>query len=867
MLTCVLSASSLLWAQQASGGENFTNSLGMKMVRIEAGQFRMGSEDGQWDEHPVNQVAISSSFYLGATEVTNAQYERFDPEHRKLRGKLGYSQEDDEAVVFVSWADAIAFCKWLSQKEGRSYRLPTEGEWEYACRAGTTTKYSTGDKLSQTFQKNVKNSWFPSRRDGSEVVPLHVGNTPPNAWGLHDMHGNVEEWCYDWYGPYKAGDCTDPVGPADGNFRVTRGGSHSTTLEYLRSANRMGTLPQDKHWLIGFRVALGQMPRTKPHAVEPRRRWARDVRQSKADWSKGPELSKPYFKGPIQYVNIPPGSEGPLYSRHNHCPALVACPNGDLLAIWYTCRSEPGRELGIAASRLRQGSNEWEEAEPFWNAPDRNDHASALYLHDDGTIYHFNGLGAAGTWGALATVMRTSTDNAATWSRARLIMPEHGPRHMPIETVFQTKEGNLIVPCDAVTGGGGGSAVLISRDVGETWTDPGEGREQPNFTEGAEGAWIAGIHAGVVQLRDGRLMAFGRGNTINGKMPMSMSSDMGQTWTYRASPFPPIGGGQRLVLTRLQEGPIFFASFASNMEFKDRWGNVFTGSGLFAALSYDEGRTWDIRRLITTGGPARSVDGGGNTGVFTMSETSAEPKGYMSVHQTPDGIIHLISSKQYYAFNLAWLKQDPPAPPPPPTAADLKPKARLEMLFNADRLPTDAGWRFNGTNTREEAVELYGGTLKIVTGKGQRVRWIGDSQENFGAASGAHTAKITMRVTRCTAGSRGIDFETYVPAVGRSFITVTTSAVYWFGGGFELLADNLDNTSTMHTYRLAVDVAGNVLVFRDNRLLGTRKTHPSRDNISGLKGAYLQWGEGAGASEADAIVDAVAFDIGGVYRP
>jgi hypothetical protein len=124
-----------------------------------------------------------------------------------------------------------------------------------------------------------------------------------------------------------------------------------------------------------------------------------------------------------------------------------------------------------------------------------------------------------------------------------------------------------------------------------------------------------------------------------------------------------------------------------------------------------------------------------------------------------------------------------------------------------------------------------------------------------------------MCVTRCTTGSRGIDFETYVPAVGRSFITVTTSAVYWFGGGFELLADNLDNTSTMHTYRLAVDVAGNVLVFRDNRLLGTRKTHPSRDNISGLKGAYLQWGEGAGASEADAIVDAVAFDIGGVYRP
>ncbi|MBC8216904.1 MAG: exo-alpha-sialidase [Planctomycetes bacterium] len=439
---------------------------------------------------------------------------------------------------------------------------------------------------------------------------------------------------------------------------------------------------------------------------------------------------------------------------------------------------------------------------------------------------------------------------------------------MPIESVFQTQEGHIIVPCDAVTGGGGGSAVLISRDGGKTWIDPGEGREQPNFTEGAEGAWVAGIHAGVVQLTDGRLMAFGRGNTIDGRMPMSISADMGRTWTYRASPFPPIGGGQRLVLARLQEGPILFASFASSMEFKDRQVNTFTGSGLFVALSYDEGRTWDIRRLITPGGPARSVDGGGNTGMFVMSDTSAEPKGYMSVHQTPDGVIHLISSKQYYAFNLAWLKQNPPVLPPPPTAADLKPKARLDKPFRADKWPTEAGWRFNGTDVREEeAVELTGGTLKIVTKEGQRVRWVGDSQEDFGAARGAHTAQITMRVTRCTARSRGIDFETYVPAVGRSFITVTTSAVLWFDGSFEPLAENLDNASAMHTYRMATDAAGNVLIFRDGELLDTRKAHASRDNISGLKGAYLQWGEGASASEADAIVDAIAFDLGGPYRP
>jgi len=657
--TTLFCATALLMGAEMPTERTFTNSCDMTFVRVNVGSFLMGSENGQWDERPTHEVTISQAFYLGVTEVTNAQYEQFDPEHKQLRGKLGYAQEDDEAVVFVSWENAVAFCKWLSQKEGRPYRLPTEAEWEYACRASTTTPYSTGSTLPQAFQKNVKNSWFPARRDSSAPVPLHVGKTPPNPWGLMDMHGNVEEWCLDWYGPYEAGARVDPVGRAQGDFRVTRGGSHSTTLAYLRCANRMGTLPQDKHWLIGFRIALGETPQSKALPTEAPRRWARQVSQDKPDRSKRPDPEAPYFKGPIQYVKIPAGSEGPLYSRHNHCPALVGCPNGDLLAIWYSCRNEPGRELTIVASRLRRGSNEWEEADLFWNAPDRNDHASALYLHDNGTIFHFNGLGAGGTWGALATIMRKSQDNGVTWSRARLIMPEHGLHHMPIESVFQTKEGHFIVPCDAVTGGSGGSAVLISRDEGKTWNDPGAGRAQPTFTQGATGAWIAGIHAGVVQLKDGQLLALGRGDTIDGHMPMSVSRDMGKTWTYQASPFPPISGGQRLVLTRLQQGPIFLASFAARMESKDHSGNTFTGSGLFAALSYDEGQTWDIRRLITPGGPARSVDGGGNTGTFTMSQGAAEPKGYMSVHQTPDNVIHLISSKQYYAFNLAWLQQNP----------------------------------------------------------------------------------------------------------------------------------------------------------------------------------------------------------------
>ena len=859
----------LLWVPGPAVSAGFTNSLGMKMVRVEPGTFRMGSREGDWDEVPVHRVTISSPFHVSATEVTNAQYEQFDPEHKNLRGKLGFSREDDEAVVFVSWHEAVAFCEWLSEKEGRPYRLPTEAEWEYACRAGTTTPYSTGEELPAPFRKNVKNSWYPGRGGKDDVVPLHVGRTPPNPWGLYDLHGNVEEWCLDLYGPYAEGPQTDPVGRSDGDFKVTRGGSHSTTLEYLRSANRMGTLPEDKHWLIGFRVVCGEMPDTGPLPAVPKRRWARDVSHQKADWSAGPDMSEPYFEGPVPYVKIPPGPDGPLYARHNHCPALVACPNGDMLAIWYTCRREPGRELGIAASRLRRGSDEWEPAAPFWNAPDRNDHASAMFLDEDGTIYHFNGLGAAGTWGALATVMRTSTDSGATWSEATLIMPEHGLHHMPIESVFKTKEGYLIVPCDAVPGGQGGSTLLISRDGGKTWNDPAEGRGPSDFEAGNTGPLIAGIHAGVVQLRDGRLMALGRGNSIDWRMPMSITDDMGKTWTYRASPFPAIGGGQRLILTRLNEGPILFASFGK-ITFTDTAGNEHSGSGLFAALSYDEGQSWDVRRLITPGGPPQRVDGGGNTGIFTMSYSSAEPRGYLSVHQTPDDVIHLITSKQYYRFNLAWLKADPPPPPPSPDPADLEQKADLAQVFHADKLPTQAGWRFNGTHVDEaQAAEATGGVLRIDTAQGQRVRWVGEPPRHFENPSSdrGHTLEITMKVTRSTAPARGIDLESYVPGVGRAFVTVTRSAVFYHDGGFTRLAGGLDNASDMHTYRLSVLPDGVVHVFRDGTHLGAKRTLPGPDRMARARGAYIQWGEGAGGSEADAAVTRVAYDTGGSYRP
>jgi formylglycine-generating enzyme required for sulfatase activity len=634
----------------------FTNSLGMDMVPVAAGEFIMGSRGealpesvtprahlrhGDVDERPAHRVTLSAGFHLSATEVTNAQYEAFDPSHRELRGKLGFSTGDDEAVVFVTWDQARRFCEWLAEREGLPYRLPTEAEWEHACRAGTATPYWTGAAWPEAYGKNQRRSWYPdpARSSEDEVVELRVGQTPANPWGLLDMHGNVEEWCADWYAPYPVGDRVDPVGPDDGEFRVTRGGSHSTEAYYLRSANRMGALPGERSWYIGFRVALGEPAgrRAAPTIGLPLHQ--RDVAQ--ATRRPAPTPDEPWFAPPLKYVHIPSGSQGPLWSHHNHVPAVVECPNGDLLAAWYSCVEESGRETSVVASRLRLGADEWEPAELMWDAPDRTEESNAFYRAGDGTLFQWICLSAAATWGNCVIVQRTSTDNGATWSPGRIITPDHGLRHMPIDGVIQHSSGAIVIPCDAVTGGHGGTALQVSTDGGETWSDPG--------------GKAAGIHAGIVETDGGRILALGRGDDIDGHMPLSLTGDLGATWEYRASPFPPIRGGQRLALIRLAEGPLFFASFADEIVVPGPQGDMIAASGLFAALSYDEGESWTIARLISdeSGDEHETTDGA----TFTMSTTSAEPRGYLTAIQDRGSTIHLLSSRQHYRFNLPWLEE------------------------------------------------------------------------------------------------------------------------------------------------------------------------------------------------------------------
>jgi formylglycine-generating enzyme len=646
------------------------NSLNVEFVKLRVGTFQMGRpEGGDFDERPVHTVNLSKAFLIATTPVTNAQYELFDPSHRNLRGKRGFSSQDNEAAIFVTWHEAMAFCKWLSDKEGKRYRLPTEAEWEYACRACTTTLYSTGDTLPESYHLHQQFEWSPV------PVSLAIAATPPNRWGIYDMHGLVEEWCMDWYGPYVGDEQDDPVGYEDGLYKVTRGGSHNTDLDYLTSSSRCGALPDDKNWLVGFRLVREyETPADSEPLAEPAAPlWATKVSKRKYAW-KPAKQPKPFFAEPIQYVYVPADSNGPLYSKHNHQPSITWCDNGDMLAIWFSTNTERGRELAVVASRLRNGADKWEPAEVIFKAPDRNMTGSALLNDRKGTLFHFNGMEAAGGWENLALVMRTSRDNGATWD-TRIIDPEHHRGNQVISGTSVTKEGFIIQPCDAVHGGHGGSYLHVSEDGGSSWRPTLDPMQDPVFAKGASGAVIAGIHAGVVQLNDGSLMALGRGDDIDDKMPMSISTDMGLSWTYWPSELPPINGGQRLILLRLQEGPLLCVTFTDSsakrndpkwpwvdgITIRDAAGNDRTVFGMFAALSFDDGKTWPTKRLITTGGPARQLDGGAWTRGFTMDDTHAEPKGYLAAVQSPDGIVHLVSSALHYRFNYAWLTQPMPA--------------------------------------------------------------------------------------------------------------------------------------------------------------------------------------------------------------
>jgi formylglycine-generating enzyme required for sulfatase activity len=302
ILLCALAIAACTPADAAStAGAERVNSIGARLVTIPAGSFERGSrpgEDGRFDnEGPVRKVRISRSFEIGTTEVTNGQFRAFveatgyvTEAERDVAGGFGidfttarviqesgidwrrpgfpgFEPGDDHPVLLVSWNDAEAFCRWLSEREGRTYRLPTEAEWEYAARGGTDGPWWTGDDPGELRRAgNVADvslsaampaaDWNAAWDDGHPFL-APVGSFAPNPFGLYDVHGNVWEWCADWYGSdaYAHGPDVDPSGPRTGSFRTIRGGGWFNPPRQQRSAQRIYFHPTFRYCLLsGFRV-------------------------------------------------------------------------------------------------------------------------------------------------------------------------------------------------------------------------------------------------------------------------------------------------------------------------------------------------------------------------------------------------------------------------------------------------------------------------------------------------------------------------------------------------------------------------------------------------------------------------------------
>lgn len=232
---------------------HLAETLRLRLNVIPAGKFIMGSppdEPERGRDEKQHPVTISTPFYLGATPVTATEYE-------SVTGDKARNDKGGDVPAIVTWPDAVRFCQALSRNTGRQFRLPTEAEWEYACRAGTTTPFNTGDQIT-TDQANFDGKFvYPGCTPG---VYRH-GSTPvrtfkPNVWGLFDMHGNAYQWCSDWYGPYPTNAVTDPQGPVHGVTRVIRGGKYGSGPRYIRSAARYHYNPNNSSVVFGFRVVM-----------------------------------------------------------------------------------------------------------------------------------------------------------------------------------------------------------------------------------------------------------------------------------------------------------------------------------------------------------------------------------------------------------------------------------------------------------------------------------------------------------------------------------------------------------------------------------------------------------------------------------
>jgi hypothetical protein len=428
----------------------------------------------------------------------------------------------------------------------------------------------------------------------------------------------------------------------------------------------MGNLPTERSWVQGFRLAATPKPRRwapppvvdLPKAPAPAPAPAPAVSRG---WNKG---DGGFFLGPFQYVNVPNRSYGPLWDKHNHDPALAIAPgSGDLVAVWFTTYIEPGREAALATATLRAGETVWGNTTSLYDPPDRCMCCPAMIADDKtGELILFSQQSPQAMYGNGIVLRHVSADGGKSW-RVQPVesMDFSALRHQPVETLIRLQNGMLLLPTDNGSSPSG-TALHFSTDNGKTFVDPGGN--------------IAGLHGAVAQLNNGSLLAFGRGH--DGPCPQapafscmaqSRSDSLGRSWAYSVSELPGVHPGQRETLMRLREGPLMMTGYANTKHDGEVYPPllVTTASGkqrpvlgLYAALSHDEGETWGHRKLISDNSPdgraVQAMDGE----PYTMNKSQSEPNGYTATKQGPDGTIHVITSRNHFAFSLAWLMEPSP---------------------------------------------------------------------------------------------------------------------------------------------------------------------------------------------------------------
>jgi formylglycine-generating enzyme required for sulfatase activity len=625
---------------------------GFDLKQIPAGSFLMGAEStalpaavvngfsvnstrstsGDYDEYPAHKVTLTHGFKMASHLVTAEQFQQFDPSYKPVATYAAYA-------AGVSYAQAVAYCQWLSKKTGKHYRLPTEAEWEYAARAGHAAIFSTGDR------------------------PPAAGEA--NPWGLV-IGAGTPEWVADWYAPYAAGAQTDPTGPPTGDARVVRGGGLDARAQksgaandnpsavypamapyFARSANRASIAPSyhSAKGNIGFRIV--EAPAPAPHPA-PAEQWffRTGVKQTAVDVKAGPDAAKPYYRTYPLFPDLAGKSmpkEGwaagiaPGIGINYHNSAIQELANGDLVAAYYnTPNLEDDPDQTILVMRRRAGTTAWDLPEPW---PSFKDAALAapVFWNDHGKLWLF--FGFPRLIGATPFAFTTSKDNGVSWSPIEFPnLVGHVGRYVsqPINSAVRTKDGTILMPTDSTgrdaDGNGSVSVVWASKDEGKTWYDTG-GR-------------TAGRHSTIVVANNGDILSFGGKNSeIEGKMPLATSTDGGKSWRKSKLPFDELMSGERPSVIRLASGRLFFVADDNPKRQKH-----IHKDGAYVALSDDDGKSWKFKRL-----PAD---------ILTV--------GYVTATQGANGLIHIVTSKNTVndeiELNEAWILSESDAATPAPAA-------------------------------------------------------------------------------------------------------------------------------------------------------------------------------------------------------